>query len=806
MLSLHRLPSWLRAVLIAAGLNASSAAPAAETRSIDAVLSGWAWRSVGDPLPLGAQGMVVFGLDDRNAPIGWRLRWADNTATSFALPGLVVDKDLRYSSVETSAGLWLAGPSIALLRPDGRLLQAPLKVERPPLLGQPDGSLLVFKDKEIERGRRILSVRLAADGNSLVVTPLAPLSYDGRVAQSGQITREPNYGHTVLRLLDGRVLMFGGDITDKLAALFDPTTGRMTPVAPMPHPRVAPAATVLADGRVLVAGAEHLSCYRPAAREVDLYDPQVNAWVSLPPLPLPLCSEAYGAWRPSVTQASDGSLVLGGGQEPELLILPRDARGLHGFSASWQRLGFLPKPRIGGVVQALPGGQLVVVGGVHNPGGFGDCCQRTTGVDRLSVRDTLAAFGPGGLTLNGPGVARRGMQLFVAGGRRFVTTGSGQMRYGSQAELIDLKTGQITQLDAVPVVAGALDAFWLDDDRVLVKGRLARDDRGFDNNLASYMPEGSGAMAVLRVSTGRWTRIDRPDLAAARLVGVRAGQALLLQASGGLLTWRPGDAEARPGPATVGGGVGALRVLPDGRVVLAANLAPSDIVSVLDPACDAAADCRERFVGLGETSPARLTEVVKLGDPGFHLARRTEASNTLVAVHHAIDATGRIVRLSWAPRPDTGASPDPDRALPGWHLQRARDAQGATWDTLPLPAEWLKGDDRDAPGEKACGSASGGDRGLCQVLALDDPRDPSGQRSLLFLRSTLANVDRSDADVGSTTVWWYDEAARRWQRVFETSGLGTRHAVFDLPATLFPGKGRLRSIGWHLEQPVLWVD
>ncbi|RTL47193.1 MAG: hypothetical protein EKK53_00165 [Burkholderiales bacterium] len=795
----------LRVALVVGGLHLGSIASAAETRPIDAALNDWPWRRVGDPLPLGQQGMLVFGLDDRGAPIGWRLHWADNTATSFALPGLVVDKDLRYTTAETSAGLWLAGPSIALLRPDGRLLQAPLKVDRPPLLGQPDGSLLVFKDKENERGRKILSVRLAADGNSLVVKPLAPLSYDGRVAQAGQITREPNYGHSVLRLLDGRVLMFGGDITDTQASTFDPASGRMTPVAPMPHPRVVPGATVLADGRVVVAGAERLSCYRPAAREVDLYDPQANAWVSLPPLPLPLCAEAYGAWRPSVTQASDGSLVLGGGLEPELLMLPRDARGPHGFATSWQRLGFLPRPRIGGVVQPLPGGRLVVVGGVHNPGGFGDCCERTTGVDRLSVRDTPAAFGPSGLTMNGPGVARRGMRLFVAGGRRFVTTDSGQMRFGSQAEIIDLRTGQRTQLDAVPVVAGALDAFWLDDDRVLVKGRLARDDRGFDGNLASYMPDGSGAMALLRVSTGRWTRIDRPDLAASRLFGVRDGQALLLQASGGLLTWRPGDAEARPGPATVGGGVGAQRVMPDGRVVLAANLAPSDIVSVLDPACDAAPDCRERFVGVGPQGPARLTEVVKLGDPGFHLARRRESPDTLVNVDHAIDAAGRIVRLSWAPSPSSG-SPAADSPVPGWHVQRARDVTGAAWDTLPLPAEWLKGDDRDAPGEKACGRASGGDRGLCQVLALDDPRDASGQRSLLFLRRTEANLDRSDAAVGSTTVWWFDEAARRWLRVVEASGLGTRHAVFDLPATAFPGKGRLRSIGWHLEQPVLWVD
>jgi hypothetical protein len=609
----------------------------------------------------------------------------------------------------------------------------------------------------------------------------------------------------VLRLLDGRVLMFGGDTTPTLASLFDPATARMTPVAPLPHPRVLPAAAVLADGRVVVAGSEHLRCYEPAAREVDVYDPKANAWATLPRLPMPLCAEAYGAWKPSVAQASDGSLVLGGGLEPELLTLARDPKGPNGFAAAWRRLGYLPTPRIGGVLQALPGGQLIVAGGVHNPGGFGNCCQRTTGVDRLSIRDTLPAFGPGGLTFNGPGVARRGMRLFVAGGRRFVTTGFGQMRFGSQAEIIDLKTGLITQLDAVPVVAGALDAVWLDDDRVLVKGRLAQSDRSFDGNLSSYMPGGSAAAAVLSMSTGRWTRVDKPDLGTSRLVGVRDGQALLLRDSGELLTWRPGDATAPPGPATMGGRVSELRVLRDGRVVLAANLAPSDIVSVLDPACDAAPSCPERFVGFGGQSSARLIEVVKLGDPSFHIARRRELSDDSLNVHIAIDPAGRVTRLSWTPQPDDG-KPTAGRPAPGWHVERTRDVGGKDWEALPLPEPWLKVEDRDAPGEKPCGTASSGDRGRCQVLALDDSRDPSGQSSLLFLRSTSANQDHIETTLGDTTVWWFDEAARQWRLVLQAKGLAARHAVVDLPKALFPGPGRLRSIGWHLEQPVLWVD
>ena len=48
-----------------------------------------------------------------------------------------------------------------------------------------------------------------------------------------------------------------------------------------------------------------------------------------------------------------------------------------------------------------------------------------------------------------------------------------------------------------------------------------------------------------------------------------------------------------------GGGVGAVRWLADGRVVLAANQAPADIVSLQDEACEAqGSPCPERFIGL----------------------------------------------------------------------------------------------------------------------------------------------------------------------------------------------------------------
>ncbi len=849
---------FLAVLLVHATLALASSAEIKTTR-IDDAIGKWAWGGVGEPLVIGQQSMILFGRNDKGTgAIAWRLNWADDTATTIPLPGLTLDKYLRYSAVQSSVGLWLVGPSIALLRPNGRMLsvalhttagpilQTEMRFDRPPIVALTDGSILVFTDQELKGPRHILSVRLASDGNSLQVTPRALLSYDG--TPNGKNYREPEYGHSVVLLKDGRVLMFGDERTPKLASIFDPAAASMTPVAPMPHARSLAASALLSDGRVAVAGARNLRCYDAEAREVDLYDVQANTWTTLPSLLLPLCADAYGAWRPSITEASDGSLVLGGGLEPELMVLARDKHSTTGFASAWRRVGSLPVPRIGGVVQALPGNRVVVAGGVHNPEGFGGCCQRTTGVDRISLDGSPPAFGPGALSLNEPGVALRGERLFVAGGRRFSMTSSGQMRYGSEAEVIDLKTGESTQLDAVPVVAGAMDAVWLDDDRVLVKGRLAASDRVFQENTASYMPEGSAAMAIYSFSKRGWTlveipkaiyrysngswRVEVPDLRDSRLLGMYDDKAVFLAASGGLQTWRVGEAQPAAEPDTVGGSVGkegailmqpdgrAARILPDGRVVLASNRAPSDIVSLFDDACDdVSPTCKERFVGFGPMSLIDWYEVVKLGEPEFHLAtRHFRLAEDSLSVSHAIDMEGRVIRLNWTAKPDESSEPRVASAAPGWSIERTLSVSNHTWEPLPVPLAWRS---ENIPGANDCDWASYGYVSRCQLLALADPRDPTGQSTLLFLRSTRSNRDSrwydpktgmttendtSDTSIGMTTVWWFNELARRWELALQIDGLQARYAMFELPKTLFPGTGKLRSIGWHLDQPILWVD
>jgi len=134
---------------------------------------------------------------------------------------------------------------------------------------------------------------------------------------------EARTNHAAVKLADRSVLVMGGaggpngDLSLSTAEVFDPSRGAWSGVGPLSQARTGNTATLLADGRVLVAGGESAS--RGTRRSLDsaeVYTPDGREWRSAGTMNCPR-SEA------SAVLLDDGSaLVVAGdaafpGQQPE---------------------------------------------------------------------------------------------------------------------------------------------------------------------------------------------------------------------------------------------------------------------------------------------------------------------------------------------------------------------------------------------------------------------------------------------------------------------------------------------------------
>ena len=128
-----------------------------------------------------------------------------------------------------------------------------------------------------------------SNGNSLNSTELYDPSLNTWIPLSSMNTARDS--HTATLLLNGKVLVAGGilnvsgsnPISLNSAELYDPSLNTWTTVTSMSTARNSHTATILPDGKVLVAGGLlYVSRYNSTSlNSAELYDPSLNTWTTI---------------------------------------------------------------------------------------------------------------------------------------------------------------------------------------------------------------------------------------------------------------------------------------------------------------------------------------------------------------------------------------------------------------------------------------------------------------------------------------------------------------------------------------------
>jgi galactose oxidase-like protein/Kelch motif protein len=207
---------------------------------------------------------------------------------------------------------------------------------------------------------KVLVAGLNGDGD----TPSAEL-YDpnsGAWSATGAMTTAR--GGTYTLLSDGKVLVAGGDQYlaprgSPSSELYDPISGTWSATGNMITPRVGHTATLLPDGKVLVAGG-----YVPVAGAVadplasaELYDPASGTWSET-------ASMLAIRVRQTATLLRDGRVLVAGGRGSEKNIEPRlgSAELYDPATGIWSATASMLAVRVGHTATLLPDGKVLVAG------------------------------------------------------------------------------------------------------------------------------------------------------------------------------------------------------------------------------------------------------------------------------------------------------------------------------------------------------------------------------------------------------------------------------------------------------------
>jgi WD40 repeat protein len=209
---------------------------------------------------------------------------------------------------------------------------------------------------------------LVAGENSTIAELYDPASRTW--ADTGSMS-DLRYDHTATLLNNGKVLVVGGSIlftTHASTELYDPATGNWTATGNLNNARRGHTATLLPDGKVLVAGGffdlPGTTTGGSSISSAELYDPATGTWTLTGTL-------ANARSYHTATLLPNGKVLVAGGYDPYRAGILKGAELYDPATGTWTATGSLGYQRAFHQAVLLPTGKVLVAGGENiNSGTF----------------------------------------------------------------------------------------------------------------------------------------------------------------------------------------------------------------------------------------------------------------------------------------------------------------------------------------------------------------------------------------------------------------------------------------------------